>query len=67
MWRQEDAHEYMRYLIEALQKCCPKEVSSGASPSNYIQRVFGGRLRSQVLHQAQPYVLCSLVGQVRDE
>lgn len=47
MWRQEDAHEYMRYLIEALQKCCPKEVSSGAS-NNYVQQVFGGRLRSQV-------------------
>lgn len=43
--RQEDAHEYMRYLIEALQKCCSFEVFGGKS---LIQSVFRGRLRSQV-------------------
>lgn len=51
MGRQEDAHEYMRYLIEALQKCCPLDVHAKASPSsqrNYIQKIFGGRLQSQV-------------------
>ena len=45
MWQQEDAHEYMRYLIEALQKCCVVEASGGKS---LIQNVFGGQLRSQV-------------------
>ncbi|MCO5603363.1 hypothetical protein L7F22_057513 [Adiantum nelumboides] len=51
MGRQEDAHEYMRYLIEALQKCCPLDVHAKASPhsqKNYIQKIFGGRLQSQV-------------------
>eukprot|EP00250_Pteridium_aquilinum_P017473 c23646_g1_i1 orf=62-1123(+) len=49
--RQEDAHEYMRYLIEALQKCCPLEAHANALPNshrNFIQMIFGGRLRSQV-------------------
>lgn len=45
MWRQEDAHEYVRYLIEALQKCCSFELFAGKS---LIKSVFGGRLRSQV-------------------
>ncbi|KAH7422022.1 hypothetical protein KP509_13G086800 [Ceratopteris richardii] len=45
MWRQEDAHEYMRYLIEALQKCSSTECPGGRS---LIESVFGGRLRSQV-------------------
>ncbi|KAI5055170.1 hypothetical protein GOP47_0030514 [Adiantum capillus-veneris] len=51
MGRQEDAHEYMRYLIEALQKCCPLDVHAKAPPGsqkNYIQNFFGGRLQSQV-------------------
>lgn len=51
MGRQEDSHEYMRYLIEALQKSCPLEAHANASSSshrNFIQRIFGGRLRSQV-------------------
>lgn len=52
MWRQEDAHEYLRYLIEALQKCCRSVEGSGGpslgSQKNFIHRIFGGRLRSQV-------------------
>ncbi|MCO5611304.1 hypothetical protein L7F22_065556 [Adiantum nelumboides] len=51
MGRQEDAHEYMRYLIEALQKCCSLDVHAKASPhsrKSYIQKIFGGRLQSQV-------------------
>ncbi|KAJ7533909.1 hypothetical protein O6H91_13G070200 [Diphasiastrum complanatum] len=50
-WRQEDAHEYMRYLVEALHKC----LSNGITKSSYsdlnqslVHRIFGGRLRSQV-------------------
>eukprot|EP00250_Pteridium_aquilinum_P017502 c23661_g1_i1 orf=201-2033(+) len=45
LWRQEDAHEYMRYLIEALQKCSSVELFDGKS---LVKNVFGGRLRSQV-------------------
>ncbi|KAH7294343.1 hypothetical protein KP509_28G067600 [Ceratopteris richardii] len=51
MGRQEDAHEYMRYLIEALQKCCPLDAHvSGPSSArkNFIQRIFAGQLQSQV-------------------
>ena len=45
MWRQEDAHEYMRYLIEALRNCSSIELPIGET---FIQSVFGGQLRSQV-------------------
>ncbi|MCO5557031.1 hypothetical protein L7F22_010586 [Adiantum nelumboides] len=45
LWRQEDSHEYMRYLIEALQRCCSGELHGGRS---FIKSVFGGSLRSQV-------------------
>ena len=45
MWRQEDPHEYMRYLIEALRNCSPIELPIGET---FIQSVFGGQLRSQV-------------------
>ncbi|OAE18123.1 hypothetical protein AXG93_4101s1100 [Marchantia polymorpha subsp. ruderalis] len=56
MCRQEDAHEYMRYLLEALHKCCiPPELASTSSsnpkPSqdkSLVYKIFGGRLRSQV-------------------
>ncbi|KAG6553280.1 hypothetical protein Mapa_005014 [Marchantia paleacea] len=56
MCRQEDAHEYMRYLLEALHKCCiPPELASSSSsnpkPSqdkSLVYKIFGGRLRSQV-------------------
>lgn len=49
--RQEDAHEFMRYLVEALHKCC---LPPGAAKlplekqSSFIYRAFAGRLRSQV-------------------
>ncbi|KAL2633666.1 hypothetical protein R1flu_005145 [Riccia fluitans] len=56
MCRQEDAHEYMRYLLEALHKCCiPSELTSSSSTSSkpsqdrsLVYKIFGGRLRSQV-------------------
>ncbi|KAG0608639.1 hypothetical protein M758_8G121600 [Ceratodon purpureus] len=51
-WRQEDAHEYMRYLIDSLDNCCtPSGTTSSSSSSqdtSVIQKIFGGRLRSQV-------------------
>ncbi|KAH7442367.1 hypothetical protein KP509_03G085100 [Ceratopteris richardii] len=45
LYQQEDAHEYMRYLIEALQRCSSMDSLGGR---NLIELVFGGRLRSQV-------------------
>ncbi|KAG0584355.1 hypothetical protein KC19_3G205100 [Ceratodon purpureus] len=52
MWRQEDAHEYLRCLIEGLHNCClPPGVKSNSAVSqerSLIHKIFGGRLRSQV-------------------
>lgn len=52
MWRQEDAHEYMRYLIEALHNSClppgAAANSTAAQDRSLIHKIFGGRLRSQV-------------------
>ncbi|KAL3694055.1 hypothetical protein R1sor_007706 [Riccia sorocarpa] len=56
MCRQEDAHEYMRYLLEALHKCCiPPELASSSTTNSkpsqdksLVYKIFGGRLRSQV-------------------
>ncbi|KAH8964180.1 hypothetical protein BDL97_04G051600 [Sphagnum fallax] len=52
MWQQEDAHEYMRYLIEALHNCCLPEGtvanSTSAQDRSLVHKIFGGRLRSQV-------------------
>jgi hypothetical protein len=49
--RQEDAHEFMRYLVEALHKCCLPPGAAKLPPekqSSFIYRAFAGRLRSQV-------------------
>ncbi|OMO85154.1 Peptidase C19, ubiquitin carboxyl-terminal hydrolase 2 [Corchorus capsularis] len=44
--RQEDAHEYMVNLLESMHNCC---LTSGESPSSsFVDKIFGGRLRSQV-------------------
>jgi ubiquitin carboxyl-terminal hydrolase 36/42 len=52
MWQQEDAHEYMRYLIEALHNCClpggTVANSTSAQDQSLVHKIFGGRLRSQV-------------------
>ncbi|XP_071725339.1 ubiquitin carboxyl-terminal hydrolase 23-like [Rutidosis leptorrhynchoides] len=50
--RQEDAHEYMVNLLEAMHKCClPSGVPTGSASAyenSLVHRIFGGRLRSQV-------------------
>lgn len=51
--RQEDAHEYMVNLLESMHKCClpsgvPSE-SPGAYEKSLVHKIFGGRLRSQVI------------------
>eukprot|EP00741_Cyanophora_paradoxa_P003091 tig00000663_g3000.t1 len=49
--RQEDAHEFARYLIESMQKDCLRglgKVEPRVSETTVIQQIFGGYLRSQV-------------------
>ncbi|KAM4631981.1 ubiquitin carboxyl-terminal hydrolase 42 [Discoglossus pictus] len=48
---QEDAHEFLRYAIDALQKCCLKgnnSVNRYTQGTTFIHQVFGGYLRSRV-------------------
>jgi ubiquitin carboxyl-terminal hydrolase 36/42 len=49
--RQEDAHEFLRYLIEAMQKSCLAglgKVDHKVAETTWVYRLFGGRLRSRV-------------------
>lgn len=52
--RQEDAHEYLRLLLEALQQTCTAFAGDKIKPNDpilattFVQKVFGGRLRSRV-------------------
>lgn len=52
--RQEDAHEYLRFLLEALQQSCLSRAPKGLKPDDpvrrttFIQKMFGGKLRSRV-------------------
>lgn len=51
--RQEDAHEYMVNLLESMHKCCLPSGVPSESPAAYekslVHKIFGGRLRSQVI------------------
>jgi ubiquitin carboxyl-terminal hydrolase 36/42 len=48
--RQEDAHEFSRYLLEAMQAACvgARKLPAGVAETSFVARVFGGRLRSQI-------------------
>lgn len=50
--RQEDAHEYMVNLMEAMHKCCLPAGITSESPvayeKSFVHKIFGGRLISQV-------------------
>ncbi|TKY89204.1 hypothetical protein EX895_001735 [Sporisorium graminicola] len=52
--RQEDAHEYLRFLLEALQQSCLARASKSLKPDDpvrrttFVQKMFGGKLRSRV-------------------
>lgn len=53
MGRQEDAHEFLRLVIDALQKAClggreERDVPAEQRTSTLIHRIFGGRLESLV-------------------
>lgn len=50
--RQEDAHEFLRYIIDGCQKVClqrflPKERPKHAE-NTWVHRIFGGKTRSRV-------------------
>ncbi|CAM9512179.1 unnamed protein product [Chrysoparadoxa australica] len=59
--RQEDAHEFLRYLVEGLAECYLKRTGVKVSaPQRFaettaIHRIFGGYLRSQVMCSACGY------------
>lgn len=52
--RQEDAHEYLRFLLEALQQNCLSRANKSLKPDDpirtttFVQKIFGGKLRSRV-------------------
>ncbi|KAL4403052.1 cysteine-type deubiquitinase [Malassezia pachydermatis] len=52
--RQEDAHEYLRLLLESMQHACTCFARKSVAPNDpvlmttLIQKIFGGRLRSRV-------------------
>ncbi|KAK9458567.1 uncharacterized protein V1516DRAFT_682507 [Lipomyces oligophaga] len=47
--RQEDAHEFLRYFIEALQlSVAPKTLKEPIKETSVVHRIFGGRFRQQI-------------------
>ncbi|CAA20678.1 ubiquitin C-terminal hydrolase Ubp16 [Schizosaccharomyces pombe] len=51
-YRQEDAHEFMRYLVDAWQKSClqnHKNLDHPSRETSVVHRIFGGYLRQQIL------------------
>ncbi|KAE8604703.1 hypothetical protein XENTR_v10014798 [Xenopus tropicalis] len=46
--RQEDAHEFLRYAVDALQQACLTGYDSLDRTTTFIHQVFGGYLRSEV-------------------
>ncbi|EDV28239.1 uncharacterized protein TRIADDRAFT_53651 [Trichoplax adhaerens] len=50
--RQEDAHEFLRYLVDGIQSSClaayPKNLDQYSKDTTMIYRIFGGYLRSLV-------------------
>ena len=53
--KQEDAHEFMRFVIDTMQSVCLDEyggeraVHPSSQETTLIQHIFGGRLQSQVI------------------
>lgn len=50
--RQEDAHEYLRCVLDAMHEAFLKHIQPKPTPelasTTFVQRIFGGRLRSEV-------------------
>jgi hypothetical protein len=54
--RQEDSHEYLRCLLDAMHEAClarfkPEKPPPALAATTFVHRIFGGRLRSQVRPQ----------------
>lgn len=53
-FRQEDAHEFLRFLLDAMQYCCVAKAPKTLKPfdalreTTLIHKIFGGKLRSRV-------------------
>lgn len=50
-YQQEDAHEFLQAFLDKLERCCFEDPSSDSLSSqdvNLVQRIFGGRLVSQL-------------------
>ncbi|GJJ07167.1 hypothetical protein Clacol_001367 [Clathrus columnatus] len=58
--RQEDAHEFLRYSIDALQRSClagfPPKLDPKIAETSWVHKLFGGRLRSRVTCTACDHV-----------
>ncbi|EJD01524.1 cysteine proteinase [Fomitiporia mediterranea MF3/22] len=57
--RQEDAHEFLRYAIDSLQKSClagyPPKIDHKLAETTWVHKIFGGQLRSRVTCQQCGY------------
>ncbi|KAF8096762.1 hypothetical protein N665_0301s0010 [Sinapis alba] len=53
-YQQEDAHEFLQAFLDKLERCCfdpsidPDSVSVSSQDGNLVQRIFGGRLVSEL-------------------
>ncbi|UZJ51654.1 hypothetical protein CBS101457_000974 [Exobasidium rhododendri] len=60
-YRQEDAHEFLRFLLDAMQYCCVLRAPKSLKPNDplrettVIHKIFGGKLRSRVQCQRCKY------------
>ncbi|GLI67672.1 hypothetical protein VaNZ11_011833 [Volvox africanus] len=58
--RQEDSHEFLRCLLDAMHEACLKRFKPKPPPelatTTFVYRIFGGRLRSQIECEGADYV-----------
>ncbi|GIL86570.1 hypothetical protein Vretifemale_14832, partial [Volvox reticuliferus] len=58
--RQEDSHEFLRCLLDAMHEACLKRFKPKPPPelaaTTFVYRIFGGRLRSQIECEGVDYV-----------
>eukprot|EP00878_Enallax_costatus_P030218 GHUV01032883.1.p1 GENE.GHUV01032883.1~~GHUV01032883.1.p1 ORF type:complete len:182 (+),score=51.66 GHUV01032883.1:711-1256(+) len=57
--RQEDAHEYLRCVLDAMHESFLKHIKPKPPPelaaTTFVQRIFGGKLRSQIICEGVDY------------
>ena len=66
--RQEDAHEYLVALLDAIHECSIAGMNPKPAPelahTSFVYRIFAGRIRSQVGGGAPSLCFCALCWQV---